>query len=118
MGLAGFSENKKFGKFIGGSLPAIVDTTEFEGVENKRSTLVNARPIVDANGENTTVTVTPISRSSQMNTTTEGTAVSVRSSGDCPLRVTDRYHRIRVSVNGNFSTMSGVDIEVRQEGKR
>ena len=118
LGLAGFSENKKFGKFIGGSLPAIVDTTEFEGVENKRSTLVNARPIVDANGENTTVTVTPISRSSQMNTTTEGTSVSVRSSGDCPLRVTDRYHRIRVSVNGNFSTMSGVDIEVRQEGKR
>jgi len=118
VGLAGFSEDKKFGKFLGGSLSATVDTSEFEGVENRRSTLINVRPIVDANGENTTVTVTPISRASQMNSVTEGTAVSVRDSGDCPLRTTNRYHRVRVSVSGNFSTLSGVDVEVRQEGKR
>ena len=118
VGLAGFSGNKKFGKFLGSSLSATVDTTEFEGVENKRSTLINARPIVDANGENTTVTITPITRSSQMKATTEGTAVTVRDNGDCPLRATSRYHRLRVNVTGNFSTLSGVDVEARPEGKR
>jgi len=118
VGLAGFSADKKFGKFLGSSLSASVDTTEFEGVENKRSTLINARPIVDANGENTTVTITPITRSSQMNPVTEGTAVTVRDSGDCPLRATSRYHRLRVNVTGNFSTLSGVDVEARPEGKR
>lgn len=118
VGLAGFSADKKFGKFLGSSLSATVDTTEFEGVENKRSTLINARPIVDANGENTTVTITPITRSSQMNSVTEGTAVTVRDSGDCPLRATSRYHRLRVNVTGNFSTLSGVDVEARPEGKR
>ena len=118
VGLAGFSADKKFGKFLGSSLSASVDTTEFEGFENKRSTLINARPIVDANGENTTVTITPITRSSQMNPVTEGTAVTVRDSGDCPLRATSRYHRLRVNVTGNFSTLSGVDVEARPEGKR
>jgi len=118
VGLAGFSSNKKFGKFLGSSLSATVDTTEFEGIENKRSTLINARPIVDANGENTTVTVTPIYRSSQMNAVTEGSAVSVKDSGDCPLRATSRYHRLRINVSGNFSTLSGVDVEARVEGKR
>ena len=34
------------------------------------------------------------------------------------LRSTSRYHRVRVSVNGNFKTMSGVEIEARPEGKR
>ena len=118
IGLAGFNSENKFGKFISTSLSATVDTTEFEGAEGKRSTLINCRPIVDADGENTTVTVTPIKRSSQIDSVTVGDAVTVRDSGDCPLRSTDRYHRIRVKVNGNFSTLSGVDIETRPEGKR
>ena len=42
LGLAGFSSDKKFGKFMGGSMTAPVDTTEFEGAEGKRSTLINA----------------------------------------------------------------------------
>jgi urease beta subunit len=53
-----------------------------------------------------------------MNSVTEGTAVTVRDSGDCPLRATSRYHRLRVNVTGNFSTLSGVDVEARPEGKR
>jgi hypothetical protein len=118
IGLAGFDSNNKFGKFLGGSLSATVDTREFEAVEGRRSTLINARPIVDANGENTTVTVTPFSRASQIDASTQGAAVSVTDSGDCPLRTNSRYHRLRVTVNGNFDTLSGVDIEARPEGKR
>ena len=118
LGLAGFSDEHKFGKFLGGSMTATVDTTEFEGAEGKRSTLINARPIVDANGENTTITVTPISRASQADKVTTGSAVTVRSSGDCPLRTNSRYHRLRVIVNGNFTNMQGVDINARPEGMR
>jgi hypothetical protein len=117
VGLAGFDSNNKFGKFIATSLNATVDTTEFEGAEGRRSTLINCRPIVDGT-TNTSVTVTPISRSSQLDTISTGSAVSTRDSGDCPLRSTSRYHRLRVSVSGNFNTMSGVDIEARPEGKR
>jgi len=118
LGLAGFSSAKKFGKFMGGSMTATVDTTEFEGAEGKRSTLINARPIVDANGESTTITVTPITRSSQADALTTGSAVTVKASGDCPLRTNSRYHRLRVIVNGNFTNMQGVDVEARPEGKR
>ena len=118
LGLAGFSSAHKFGKFLGGSMTATVDTTEFEGAEGKRSTLINARPIVDANGENTTITVTPITRSSQADKVTTGSAVTVKSSGDCPLRTNSRYHRLRVIVNGNFTNMQGVDVDARPEGKR
>jgi len=117
VGLAGFDSNNKFGKFIATSLNATVDTTEFEGAEGRRSTLINCRPIVDGT-TNTSVTVTPISRSSQLDTISTGSSVSTKDSGDCPLRSTSRYHRLRVSVSGNFNTMSGVDIEARPEGKR
>lgn len=117
VGLAGFNSANKFGKFIANSLSATVDTTEFEGAENKRSTLINCRPIVDGT-TNTTVTVTPITRNSQLDTITVGDAVSTNDSGTCPLRSTSRYHRVRVNVTGNFNTMSGVDIEARPEGGR
>ena len=118
IGLAGFNEDKKFGKFLGASLSATVDTAEFEGADGKRSTLINAIPIVDANGENTTITVTPLHRSSQANQVSVGTAVTQNTSGNCPLRTTDRYHRLRISVNGNFTNMLGVDIDARPEGRR
>lgn len=117
VGLAGFNSANKFGKFIANSLSATVDTTEFEGAKGKRSTLINCRPIVDGT-TNTSVTITPITRQSQLDTTTTGDAVSTNDTGTCPLRSTSRYHRIRVSVTGNFNTMSGVDIEARPEGGR
>ena len=117
VGLAGFNSANKFGKFIANSLSATVDTTEFEGAKGKRSTLINCRPIVDGTS-NTYVTITPITRQSQLDTTTTGSAVSTNDTGTCPLRSTSRYHRIRVSVTGNFNTMSGVDIEARPEGGR
>ena len=117
VGLAGFNSEHKFGKFIATSLSATVDTTEFEGAENKRSTLINCRPIVDGTS-NTTVTVTPITRNSQLDTISVGDAVSTNDSGSCPLRSTSRYHRVRVNVTGNFNTLSGVDIEARPEGGR
>ena len=117
VGLAGFNSANKFGKFIANSLSATVDTTEFEGADGKRSTLINCRPIVDGT-TNTSVTVTPITRQSQLDTTTTGSAISTNDTGTCPLRSTSRYHRIRVNVTGNFNTMSGVDIEARPEGGR
>ena len=118
VGLAGFNSENKFGKFIATSLSATVDTTEFEGAEGRRSSIINVRPIVDSEEDSATVTVTPITRASQLDNILVGSAVSTQDSGDCPLRSNSRYHRIRVSVTGNFKTMSGVDIEVRPEGKR
>jgi len=117
VGLAGFNSEHKFGKFISNSLSATIDTTEFEGAEGKRSTLINCRPIVDGTSS-TTVTVTPYSRASQLETSTAGDTVSTNDTGTCPLRSTSRYHRIRVNVSGNFNTLSGVDIEARPEGGR
>tara|TARA_Y100001951_G_C11292491_1_gene273198 strand:+ start:323 stop:1801 length:1479 start_codon:yes stop_codon:yes gene_type:complete len=117
VGLAGFNSANKFGKFIANSLSATVDTTEFEGAKGRRSTLIECRPIVDGTS-NTSVTVTPITRQSQLDTTTTGTAVDTNDTGTCPLRSTSRYHRIRVSVTGNFNTLSGVDIQARPEGGR
>ena len=119
IGLAGFNSSHKFGKFSGTNVDATIDTKEFEGVEGKRSTLINCTPIVDVNGFTGTVTATPITRSSQADAVTVGTAVSERSNnGDCPLRSTSRYHRIRIIASGKFTTLSGVQIEARPEGRR
>ena len=118
-GLAGFNSEKKFGKFLGGSLPATIDTTEFQGAKNSRSAITNVRPIVDAKTSSAvTVTVTPITRSTQTETITVGSPVSIQSNGDCPMRSSSRYHRLRVKTTGNFLTMSGVDVTAKPTGKR
>ena len=118
-GLAGFNSDKKFGKFLGGSLPATIDTTEFQGAKDRRSAITNVRPIVDAKtSQSVAVTVTPITRSSQIETITVGSPVAIQSSGDCPMRSSSRYHRMRVKTIGNFLTMSGVDVTAKPTGKR
>ena len=118
-GLAGFNSEKKFGKFLGGSLPSTIDTTEFQGAKNSRSAITNVRPIVDAKTSSAvTVTVTPITRSTQTETITVGSPVSIQSNGDCPMRSSSRYHRLRVKTTGNFLTMSGVDVTAKPTGKR
>ena len=118
-GLAGFNSEKKFGKFLGGSLPATIDTTEFQGAKNSRSAITNVRPIVDAKtSQSVVVTVTPITRSTQTETITVGSPVSIQSNGDCPMRSSSRYHRLRVKTTGNFLTMSGVDVTAKPTGKR
>jgi hypothetical protein len=118
VGLSAFNADKKFGKFLGSSLDATVDSTEFEGAKNRRSTLLGARPIVDADGNDTTITVTPITRPSQADRITIGSAVTSLDNGNCPLRSSSRYHRLRVKVSGNFLTMSGIDVQARPEGMR
>ena len=118
-GLAGFNSEKKFGKFLGGSLPATVDTTEFQGAKNSRSAITNVRPIVDAKtSSSVTVTVTPITRNTQIESIAVGSPVSIQSNGDCPMRSSSRYHRLRVKTTGNFLTMSGVDVTAKPTGKR
>ena len=118
-GLAGFNSEKKFGKFLGGSLPSTIDTTEFQGAKNSRSAITNVRPIVDAKtSQSVVVTVTPITRSTQTETITVGSPVSIQSNGDCPMRSSSRYHRLRVKTTGNFLTMSGVDVTAKPTGKR
>ena len=118
-GLAGFNSEKKFGKFLGGSLPATIDTTEFQGAKNSRSAITNVRPIVDAKtSSSVTVTVTPITRNTQIESIAVGSPVSIQSNGDCPMRSSSRYHRLRVKTTGNFLTMSGVDVTAKPTGKR
>ena len=118
-GLAGFNSEKKFGKFLGGSLSATIDTTEFQGAKDSRSAITNVRPIVDAKTSSAvTVTVTPITRNTQVESITIGSPVSLQSSGDCPMRSSSRYHRLRVKTTGNFLTMSGVDVTAKPTGKR
>ena len=118
-GLAGFNSEKKFGKFLGGSLPATIDTTEFQGAKNSRSAITNVRPIVDAKtSSSVTVTVTPITRNTQTESIAVGSPVSIQSNGDCPMRSSSRYHRLRVKTTGNFLTMSGVDVTAKPTGKR
>ena len=118
-GLAGFNSEKKFGKFLGGSLPATIDTTEFQGAKDSRSAITNVRPIVDAKtSQSVTVTVTPITRNTQIESIAVGSPVSIQSNGDCPMRSSSRYHRLRVKTTGNFLTMSGVDVTAKPTGKR
>jgi len=114
IGIGGFNGSHKFGKLAGTNATATIDTTEFEGAKGRRSTLTSATPIIDGG----TTTVTPITRASQADTQTVGTAVSMTDTGTTPIRSTSRFHRLRCTSTGSFTTLKGVDVSARPEGLR
>ena len=99
----------------GASLDAMADTSEAQFYPGYRSMITNARPLVDGG---TTVTVQIGYRDRLLDTELYTDAVAVNATGDCYLRNTARYHRVRTNTSGAFNYLQGVDVEVSREGKR
>lgn len=79
-----------------------------------RSVVTLARPIVD----NGSASVSVASRALLSEQPSFSTAVAASSEGRCSLRSAGKYHRVKVIPSGNWTTASGLDVEIIQQGTR
>jgi hypothetical protein len=110
-----FDTNNKFNTLNGTALDSMADTSESQFFPGYRAMVTNVRPLVDGGA---TVTVQLGYRDRILDNELYTNAVSVNSTGDCPVRNTARYHRVRTNTSGSFNYLQGVDIDVSREGKR
>ena len=69
-------------------------------------------------GQSPTATASVGSRSRQIDQPVFTEASSLNAAGYCPTRSAGAYHRIRLSVTGDWDTAQGVDVDVQQVGLR
>ena len=112
-------KDKKIHTITGAPLEATLETTEFEPANMRQSLIRSVTPYVTTKGATApTVTSQLASRSRQIDGFTYGTAVALNNDNTCPIRGSGRYHRVRVSVNGDWRYALGVDIDASAMGKR
>tara|TARA_R100001510_G_C7656556_1_gene216708 strand:- start:2165 stop:3622 length:1458 start_codon:yes stop_codon:yes gene_type:complete len=116
--LFGASKDNKIQSFSGDNLSAVLETTEFEPVKQKRSLIKTVTPIVDRGSSEPIITVQVGSRSRQSDNVVFTSASSLTSDNFCNTRSNGRYHRIRVNASGTWKFAFGVDIEASSLGKR
>lgn len=105
--LSGFNADHKQVNFTGSALTAMLETQEAQLIENNRTLISLVRPVVDGSG---TVTVQMGTRNLHSESVTYASAVSVNSTGNCPMRSNARYHRARVNISGGFNHAQGIEV--------
>ena len=112
-------KDKKIHTITGAPLAATLETTEFEPANMRHSLIRSVTPYVTTKGSSApTVTSQLASRSRQIDGFTYGTAVALNNDNTCPIRGSGRYHRVRVSVNGDWRYALGIDIDASAMGRR
>jgi hypothetical protein len=109
--LAG-TDGAKIVTFTGGNATASITTGDI--TSNATTMISMARPIIDSGS----ATVSVASRNLLSTQTSFGSAVSANSDGRSPQRSVGRYHRVRVSPTGNWTSASGVELELANAGTR
>jgi hypothetical protein len=82
--------------FSGSTLAATVTTTEQGHPTGQRMSITEAWPLVE--GTSVTPTITPLTRNRQEDAATTGAAVSMNTTGLCPLRINARYVAAQVDI--------------------
>lgn len=96
----------------GPNLTARIDTGEKQF--GQRATVNSLRPRVD--GANITCQVA--SRTRLQDTVDFGSSAALDSNGECSLRSSGMYHRVRTEISGEWTHAEGVDIDYAQTGER
>jgi hypothetical protein len=99
--------------FAGARKTATLTTGDFN-VPNAQSIVTLARPIVD-NGSGT---VAVASRLNLGDAITFSTAVAADAENRVSLRSHGRYHRLRTTPSGNWTSCLAVDADIEQRGMR
>jgi hypothetical protein len=105
--LSGFNSSHKQINFTGAAMDAVIETSEAQLFPGNRADVSLVRPMIDGSG---TVTMQIGTRNLLSDSVTWGTASSINSAGDCPVRSNARYHRARVNITGGFNDAQGIDI--------
>jgi hypothetical protein len=114
--LSGFNSSHKQVNFTGTALDALIETQEAQLSEGQRTYISRIRPVVDGSG---TITAQIGTRNLLSESVTYATAVSVNSTGDCPVRSNARFHRVRTNITGGFNDAQGIEVlDFKAAGRR
>ena len=113
--LAAFTGNDKLGVFTGSALSATIETGEASLNQGRRAELTMVKPVVDGY---TTNTIQASARDTRADTQTFGSAVSLNSTGEAPLRSNGFYHAVRNNLTGNFTNAKGFYADFVDVGAR
>lgn len=115
---AGAKDNK-IQTFTGDTLPATVETGEFDIKAGTSSIINNIMPYVENNsGAVATISAQVASRNTQNEVVSFGPASTVNSDNFCPTRSSGRFHRVRINITGNWSNAVGIDVDAQTRGRR
>lgn len=113
----GFNASGAYGALTGDTLPAAMETGDWQSEPGKRSFVTAIRPQIDA--DNVTCSV-----GTRQQTLADPVAYTADSGklldGNCPMRVAGRFARVRSNVAGSqtWSRATGVEAYVMAEGMR
>lgn len=115
---AGAKDNK-IQTFTGDTLPAVIETGEFDVKAGSSSLINNIIPYIENNsGANAVITAQIASRNTQNETLSFGAASTVNSENLCPTRSSGRFHRVRINITGTWSNALGIDVDSQIRGRR
>ncbi len=112
--LAAFNTDHKLCFFNGANLDATLETKEIALREGERTHVQGVRPILD--GGTTTVQIG--SREGLNDSTTWSSEITTNNIGVADCRSNARYHRFRLNLTGNWSTVQGLELKVTKTGKQ
>ena len=120
--LAGFNSAHRLGYFQGGTLNAVVETTEAQLVTGQRALVRAVRPLVEGDAATAAaITLQLGTRNTTVEPVTWAAPRVLDGNGLCPVRSNARYHRARISIapETNWSQIRGVDeVRIRAAGTR
>ena len=111
-----FDTDNKLAFFVGSNLAATLDTGEVQLTPGKRSLVTKIRPLVDGG----TLTAQIGGRALLTAANSFDAAAAINDTGDCSVRNSNRYHRMRVNIaaGGTWSHAQGVVVTSRPQGER
>lgn len=111
-----FFAGRQLNTLTGNNLAPVVETSEFQPTEGRRSVIVSARPLCDGGNPSIAIAV----RDRLVDTSTYGAAVAINTIGECPQRVTGRYVKAQLTlpIGSTYTHLQGVDIDAKPEGYR
>ena len=114
--LAAFDKNHKLNFVNGPPMAPVVETSEFQPTQGRRSKIISARPLIDGGAPSVSIGV----RDRLVDAVSYGAAIAMNSIGECPQRVTGRYARAQLTLPAGsvFSQLQGVEFDVKPEGRR
>lgn len=113
--LGAFDTTHNLGAFGGSNLAASVTTGDFEGVQSRRSMIVNLQPLTDASA----MTGTCQSRERMSDSLTSTAAIAMQANGDIPLLSSGQYHRLKFDIPAaaTWTYANGVDVDAVDDGE-
>lgn len=115
--LAGFDSTHKLISFNTGTFKtAEFVTGEAQLTPGRRTFITSSAPLVE--GPSSDIEVSIGQRETLTDAVTYTAASSRNAIGRCPLRANGRYQRVKLTVSGGFSQVSGIDLEFGGNGVR